>query len=135
VAQYYYYPGWWEGATANHFMINLNKWAELPKSYQAIAAAAAAYANVEESAKYDARNPAALKRLVANGAQLRPFSQAIMEACLKAANEVYAETSAKNADFKKVYDNMVAFKNDEYLWWQVAEYSYDTFMIRTRTKS
>ncbi len=25
---------------------------------------------------------------------------------------------------------MTAFRKDEYLWWQVAEYSYDTFMIR-----
>lgn len=29
---------------------------------------------------------------------------------------------------------MVAFRNDEYLWWQVAEYSYDSFMIRSRTR-
>ena len=29
---------------------------------------------------------------------------------------------------------MVAFRNDEYLWWQVAEYTYDTFMIRTRAE-
>jgi TRAP-type mannitol/chloroaromatic compound transport system substrate-binding protein len=135
VAQYYYYPGWWEGATANHFLINLAKWNELPKNYQAIATAAAAYANVEETGKYDARNPAALKRLVANGTQLRPFTQPVMEACLKAANEVYAETNAKNADFKKVYESMTAFRNDEYLWWQVAEYTYDTFMIRARAKS
>jgi len=58
-----------------------------------------------------------------------------MEACLKAANEVYAEISATNADFKKIWDNLVAFRNDEYLWWQVAEYTYDTFMIRTRPRS
>jgi len=135
VAQYYYYPGWWEGATANHLMVNSAKWSELPKTYQAIVAAAAAYANNEEQAKYDARNPAALRRLIAGGAQLRPFSQPIMEACLKAANEVYTETSAKNPEFKKVYDNMVAFRNEEYLWWQVAEYSYDTFMIRSRPRA
>jgi TRAP-type mannitol/chloroaromatic compound transport system substrate-binding protein len=97
--------------------------------------AAAAYANTEEQAKYDARNPAALKRLVANGTQLRPFSSAIMEACWKASNELYAETSATNPDFKKVWDNIVAFRNEEYLWWQVAEYTYDSFMIRMRTHS
>ena len=135
VAQYYYYPGWWEGGTANHLMINLQKWNELPKTYQAIVAAAAAYANSEEQAKYDSRNPAALKRLIANGTQLKPFSQPIMEACLKAANELYTETSARNADFKKVHDNLVAFRNEEYLWWQVAEYTYDTFMIRSRTRA
>ncbi|TMJ88720.1 MAG: ABC transporter substrate-binding protein, partial [Alphaproteobacteria bacterium] len=32
VAPYYYYPGWWEGGTANHFMINQAKWNELPKA-------------------------------------------------------------------------------------------------------
>ena len=98
-------------------------------------AAAAARRTSRRPRRYDARNPQALKRLVAAGAQLRPFSQPIMEACLKAANEIYAEISSKNADFKKVYDNMVAFRNDEYLWWQVAEYTYDTFMIRTRPRA
>jgi TRAP-type mannitol/chloroaromatic compound transport system substrate-binding protein len=135
VAKYYYYPGWWEGGTANHTQVNLQKWNELPKSYQAILRAAAGAANTEETARYDARNPGALKRLVANGAQLRPFPQPVMEACLKASNEVNAETSAANPDFKKVWDSIVAFRNDEYLWWQVAEYTYDTFMIRTRPRA
>jgi TRAP-type mannitol/chloroaromatic compound transport system substrate-binding protein len=134
VAKYYYYPGWWEGGTAEHFLINLNKWNELPKNYQAILTAAAGYASVEQQARYDARNPAALKRLVAGGAQLRPFSQSIMEACLKASNEVNAETSATNADYRKVLDSIIAFRNDEYLWWQVADYTYDSFMIRMRTR-
>ncbi len=104
VAQYYYYPGWWEGGTANHFMINIGKWNELPKNYQAIVTAAAALCSVEQTARYDARNPQALKRLVAAGTQLRPFSQAIMEACLKASNEVNAETSASNPNYKKVWE-------------------------------
>jgi TRAP-type mannitol/chloroaromatic compound transport system substrate-binding protein len=135
VTKYYYYPGWWEGGTTNHILINLPKWNELPKSYQAVLTAAAGYTNVEEQARYDARNPAALKRLVASGTQLRPFPQPVMEACLKASNEVNAETSATNADYKKVLEAMQTFRSDEYLWWQVAEYSFDTFMIRSRTRS
>jgi TRAP-type mannitol/chloroaromatic compound transport system substrate-binding protein len=135
VARYYYYPGWWEGAAALHFLINSNKWNELPKAYQAVVTAAAAYAGIEMTARYDKRNPEAIRRLIASGAQLRPFSQPILDACLKAANEVYAETTASNADFKKIYDNMVAFRNEQYLWWQVAEFGYDSFMIRTRTRT
>jgi len=134
VARYYYYPGWWEGGTAQHFMINIPKWESLPKNYQAVMTAAAGYANVEETARYDARNPKALRNLIAAGAQLRPFPQPVMEACFKAANEVFAETAAGNPEFKKVYDNMVAFRNDEYLWWQVAEFGYDSFMIRSRPR-
>ena len=85
-------------------------------------------------AKYDAVNPGALKRLVAAGAQLRAFPQPVMEACFKATAERYAEISAANPEFKKIYDSVVAFRNDQYLWWQVAEYSYDNFMIRMRQR-
>jgi TRAP-type mannitol/chloroaromatic compound transport system substrate-binding protein len=135
VAPYYYYPGWWEGGTTQHFLVNQAKWDELPKGYQAILTAAAGLANVEELARYDARNPHALKRLVAAGAQLRPFPQPVMEACLTASNEVNAEIAAANADYKKVLESMQAFRNDEYLWWRVSELSYDSFMIRVGTRS
>jgi TRAP-type mannitol/chloroaromatic compound transport system substrate-binding protein len=134
IARYYYYPGWWEGATALHFFINTAKWAELPKTYQAIVTAAAAYANTDVQARYDSRNPGALRRLVAGGTQLRAFSQPVLEACLKASNEVNAETSATNPEFKKIYDNLMAFRNEEYLWWQVADFTYDNFMIRSRPR-
>ena len=130
VAKYYYYPGWWEGGAMLNNFINIEKWEALPPAYKSIIKTASAMANEWMQAKYDAGNPAALRRLIASGAQLRPFSQNVLEACYKAANEVYAETSATNADFKKVYDSMVAFRKDEYLWWQVAEYTFDTFQIR-----
>jgi TRAP-type mannitol/chloroaromatic compound transport system substrate-binding protein len=58
-----------------------------------------------------------------------------METCYKAAQEVYAELSAQNADFKKLYDHTVAYRAEQYLWWQVAEYSFDSFMIRARGKA
>jgi TRAP-type mannitol/chloroaromatic compound transport system substrate-binding protein len=135
VAKYYYYPGWWEGGTTLHLLINEPKWNELPKSYKALVEAAAGYANIDTQAKYDTRNPQALKRLVAGGAILRPFSQQIMEACLKASNEVNKEESAKNPSYKKVLASIDSFRNDENLWWQVAEYTFESFMIRNRGKS
>jgi TRAP-type mannitol/chloroaromatic compound transport system substrate-binding protein len=117
-----------------HNFVNLEKWNSLPKQYQAVIQQASHVANTWMTAKYDAANPGALKRLIAGGAQLRPFSQPVMEACYKAANEVYLETSAANSEFKKVYDSLLPFRNDQYLWWQVAEYSFDTFMIRARAR-
>jgi TRAP-type mannitol/chloroaromatic compound transport system substrate-binding protein len=135
VAPYYYYPGWWEGSAAIHHFINIEKWNQLPKNYQQIVRSASDTANIMMTARYDAENPGAVKRLVAAGALLRPFSQPILDACFKASNEVYAEISASNPDFKKIYDNIVAFRSDEYLWWQVAEYAFDSYMIRARTRS
>jgi TRAP-type mannitol/chloroaromatic compound transport system substrate-binding protein len=134
VAKYYYYPGFWEGGPTVHAFANLEKYNALPKNYQAILANATAHANTWMAARYDMQNPAALKRLVAGGTQLRPFTNEVLEACLKATNELWAETSAKNADFKKSIDAMQAYRSDEYLWWQVAEYTYDSFMIRSRTR-
>jgi TRAP-type mannitol/chloroaromatic compound transport system substrate-binding protein len=135
IAKYYYYPAWWEGGTNVHTLVNLEKWNALPKHYQAALLAAARDAGNWMTSKYDAANPAALKRLVAGGALLRPFSPEIMEACFRAANEVYAETSAENPRFKKIYDNFVAFRSDSYMWWQVAELSFDSFQVRMRTRS
>jgi TRAP-type mannitol/chloroaromatic compound transport system substrate-binding protein len=134
VAPFYYYPGFWEGGPTVHFLFNNAKIKELPKNYQAIVHAAAGYANIDMQAKYDARNPAALRRLVGAGSQLRPFPQEVLEAAYKAANEVYDEVSAKNPDFKKVYESVRAFRNEEYLWFQVAEYTFDNFMIRARAR-
>jgi TRAP-type mannitol/chloroaromatic compound transport system substrate-binding protein len=135
VAQFYYYPGWWEGGAMLHNFINISKWNSLPKHYQAIVHQASHVANTTMAAKYDASNPAALKRLIAGGAQLRPFPATVMDASFKAANGIYTELAASNPDFKKVYEAVLPFRNDQYLWWQVAEYGFDTFMIRARTRS
>ena len=128
VAKFYYYPGWWEGGPALHVLVNQKALSELPKDYRAILEAACAEGNSIMMARYDAGNPEALKRLVAGGAQLRPFSRPVMEACYKAAVELYSETAAKNAKFKKVHDPYMKFLEDQVLWFRVAEANYDTFM-------
>jgi TRAP-type mannitol/chloroaromatic compound transport system substrate-binding protein len=81
-------------------------------------------------AKYDQQNPAALKRLLANGVKLHAFSPEIMEACYKAAKELHGDIASKNASFKKVYDSLTDYSNNTYQWFQVAELGYDSFMVR-----
>ncbi len=131
-APYYYYPGWWKGEMQLHLVIAKEKFTGLPKQYQASFRAAAALGNASVRAKYDAANPGALKRLVVGGGQLRLFSQDILEACYKSTNDLYAQLSQDNPRFKTLADSYVAFRADQYLWWQVAEYSFDNFMIRER---
>jgi len=135
VAKYYYYPGWWEGGPELDLFVNIKHWEALPAEYKSILESACAEANIDMLAKYDALNPAALKRLVGNGVQLRPFNRDIMAACYKAANEVYAEESAKNPKFKKVFDSWKAFRDDQILWFRVAEQNYDSFMATAASAS
>jgi TRAP-type mannitol/chloroaromatic compound transport system substrate-binding protein len=130
VAPFYYYPGWWEGNAALHMMVSLDKFNALPKAYQQILRLAAAETNNWTMAKYDADNPKALRALIAAGAKLMPFSQPILEASFNAANQVYAELTAKNANFKKIWDSQVAFRKEGVLWGRVAENTYDNFMAR-----
>ncbi len=134
VAPHYYYPGWWEGGAMLHVMTNSAKWEGLPATYKSIVKTAAQAANADMLAKYDARNPGALKKLAAAGAKLAPYPQDVMEACFNAAKETYAEISATNAPFKKVHDAVMAFRSDAYLWAQFSEYQFDTFMMNQQRK-
>ena len=129
VAKFYYYPGWWEGGPQLSTVVNLKKWAELPRPYQSAFEAACAEANVHMLARYDSRNPEALRRLVAGGAQLRAFPRPVMEASLKAANELYAELARKSIHFKRIYEGWSRFRSEQFLWFRVAEASYDSFVF------
>ncbi len=135
VAKFYHYPGWWEGGPELDLFVNMKAWEALPAEYKAILEAACYEANSDMLAKYDAVNPAALKRLVANGVQLRPFSNEIMAACYKVAQQVYADFAAKNAKFKKVYDSWTRFRSDQIQWFSISENRFDNFMTATQRVS
>src|SRR5687767_4839480 len=124
VAQNYYYPGWWEGCGQGHNLINLAKLNELPKAYKSMVEVASGDAWASVIGKYDYSNPTALKKLISQGAVLRPFPQPVLEACYNAAQEVYAEHSKNNPMFKKLHESLVAFRNDSFAWQQVAELGF-----------
>jgi TRAP-type mannitol/chloroaromatic compound transport system substrate-binding protein len=133
VAKYYYYPGWWEGGPQLDLLVNLAEWNKLPKEYQNILEAACWEANTWMVAKYDAQNPAALRKLLAGGTQLRGFSKEIMVASYNAAQELYKETQEKSPAFKKIYESMKKFQEEQLLWFRVAEKGFDDFMHTTHT--
>ena len=135
VAKYYYYPGWWEGGPELDLLVNIKAWEALPADYKSILESACAEANVDMLAKYDAVNPPALKRLLGNGVKLLPFSNDILAACYKAAQEVYEEIATKNAKFKKVYDAWKIFRNEQVQWASIAENRFDNFMIAAQRLS
>jgi len=127
VAKFYYYPGWWEAGPLTMMFINENKWNELPKTYQAALTAACAEANIWMTAKYDAENPKALRKLVASGTKLRPFPKAVMEASEKASYELYEELKSKSAHWKRIYPQWKKFRDEQFLWFRVAESTYENY--------
>jgi TRAP-type mannitol/chloroaromatic compound transport system substrate-binding protein len=132
VAPNYYYPGWWEGGPQLCLYVSDKAWNALPAEYKAIVEAAASHAHVDMQAKYDAKNPAALRQLVSAGTKLHPFSKEIMDGAFKAAMDVYSELNAKNADWKKIYDDYSKFRADQNLWFRFSEAGFDDFMQRQK---
>ena len=133
VAKYYYYPGWWEGSAQLSIYVNVKQWQSLPRSYQEALEVACAESNIHMVAKYDAKNTEALRKLVAGGAQLRPFPRAVMEACYNGAQELYVELAAKSPEFRKIYTPWRKFRDDQYLWFRVAENTFDNFVYSVRS--
>ncbi|TDM06297.1 MAG: ABC transporter substrate-binding protein [Ideonella sp. MAG2] len=128
VAPHYAYPGWWEGGPQLDFFINQKAYDGLSAEYKAIVTAAASYAHVDMQAKYDGRNPAALRSLVSSGTKLFRFPKDVMEAAFKESLAVYSEISAKNPNWKKVYDDYSKFRAEQNLWFRFAEAGFDDFM-------
>ena len=58
---------------------------------------------------------------------MRPYPREVLAAAWKATHELYDEFSTKNAKFKKVYDNWKVFRDEQYLWFRVAELTYENF--------
>jgi TRAP-type mannitol/chloroaromatic compound transport system substrate-binding protein len=128
VAPFYYYPGWWEGGPQLDFFINQKAFDALSNEYKEIVSSAAAEAHTVVQARYDARNPAALKQLVAGGAKLRPFSTDLMNVAFKHSMALYDEISAKNEDWKKIYADYSKFRVEQNLWFRFTEATFDRFM-------
>ena len=128
VAPHYYYPAWWEGGPQLSAYVNSKAWESLSPDYKAMIECAAALAHSEMQAKYDAKNPLALKQLVAAGTKLHRMPKPIMEAAFKAAQQLYGELSEKNANWKKIYADYAKFRADQNLWFRFSEMGFDSFM-------
>ncbi len=128
VAPFYYYPGWWEGGAQLDFFINNKAYDALSPEYKAMVEAAASHAHVEMQARYDARNPIALKQLVGAGTKLRPFPKDVMDLAFKESQALYAELNNKNENWKKVYADYSKFLADQNMWFKVTEMRFDSFM-------
>ncbi|MDZ8053506.1 MAG: TRAP transporter substrate-binding protein [Aulosira sp. ZfuVER01] len=126
-AQFYYYPGWWEPGPTLDVLVNLNAWKRLPKEYQEVFKTACAEANLNMLSQYDALNGEALTRLKSGGTKLVPYSPEIMQAAQKISFDIFNENASKDANFKQVYEQWKAFRENIFNWNRINELSYANF--------
>ncbi len=133
-ARYYYYPGWWEPGPSLSFQVNKDAWNRLPSEYKDAFRAASVVAAQFMQARYDAENPAALRRLIAEGVELRPFSDDIMAAAQRIAVEIMEEHAAQDATYRRVYTQWKEFREAVFQWFGTAEQAYAGFAFGGRGK-
>jgi TRAP-type mannitol/chloroaromatic compound transport system substrate-binding protein len=127
IARYYYYPGWWEPGPSLTFYVNRPAWDALPGYCREALRTAAHQATQTMQTRYDARNGQALRRLLAAGVELRAFPREVMEAARRTADELLAESAARDATFRGVYEPWRAFRDQAFGWFGTAELAYAQF--------
>ena len=133
VAKFYYAPGWWEGSASITSMVNAKAWEALSPRFKAAFECAANEQTMKMLAKYDARNPDALRRLLGQGAKLAFFPREVLDAAFKASHELYGELSEKNPDFKAMLPQWKAFQQNEASWFRVADSALDNYTFAAVT--
>jgi TRAP-type mannitol/chloroaromatic compound transport system substrate-binding protein len=117
VAKFYYFPGWHQQATFLEFYINANKWKSLSDQHKAMIESACGDLTRDVIAEGEATQFKAMMEMRdKNGVQIRKWSPEIMAAIEKAWHEVIAEESAKNPQFKRVWDSYSKFRADYAIW-------------------
>jgi TRAP-type mannitol/chloroaromatic compound transport system substrate-binding protein len=116
VAKHYYFPGWHQQSTMFDLMINKDEWDGLSDQQKAIfetvCEANVAYGLAEgEAIQY-----AALQKIQDAGVTIHQWNPEILDALRKGWDEVVAEETAKNPNFKKVWEHLQAFRANYAKW-------------------
>ena len=131
VAKNYYYPGWWEPGVTIGLLVNLDEFNALPVAYQETLKTVCHETFCDRMAAYAALNPAALERLVNDhGVVVRPYSEDIMEAAWRESNTYLVELSAENAEFRRMYESYVAFRNIQWAYARGNDLTYQEWVMR-----
>ena len=117
VAKFYYFPGWHQQATFLELYLNKKKFDSLSDQQKAIIEQACGSLMSDVIAEGEATQFKAMREMQdKHGVQIKAWSPEIMAAMQKNWNEVIAEESAANPQFKKVWDSYSKFRADYAIW-------------------
>jgi TRAP-type mannitol/chloroaromatic compound transport system substrate-binding protein len=121
VAKFYMLPGWHQPSTNQYLYINAAVWDKLNATTKAQIETTCTAAVTISLAKAEALQGKALAKFEKEGVKLVKVSPELLKTFQKATKEVMAEESAKDPMFKKIYDSMTAFQEQNQKW---TEYGY-----------
>lgn len=111
-----YFPGWHQQATVFELMINKDTWNGMSEQQQAVVEVVCKASMTESLSEAEAMQPSALKRQVEeNGVSLEYWSDDMLNVFRGAWDEVLKE-QITDPQFKKVWDDLSAFRADYDIW-------------------
>ena len=123
--KFYHYPGFHEPGSMLSLGISKKLWDGLSDADKALFTAVAGVENNYDFAEFNANNSAALADLVQNyGVKLIEFPDDLFKAFGEASKQVLAETGAKDALTKKVYESFLKFRKNVTGWTKLSDESY-----------
>jgi len=126
-AKYYYFPGMHEPGAMLAVGTNKKFWDGLSNADQEMVSAAAAAENDIMMSEYNAKNGAALARLINDhGVELREFNDDIYDAFGEAAEEVFVGVQEHSPLAKEIYDSFASARAGLGAWGKLSDQAYLT---------
>ena len=116
ILKYNYFPGWHQPATMFDLIVNKDTWNKMDKQQQAVLEMGCKAAMLDGLALGEAIQFPEIKANRERGVETRYWSDEMLALYQKTWNEVAEEQAAKDAFFKKVWDDLSAFRADYDLW-------------------
>ena len=116
IAKHYYFPGWHQQSTVQEFLINKKKWDGMSKQQRELIRTACRANVAFQFAEGEAIQGKALAEMKAKGVQIHRWDDNMLGTFKKAWEEVVVEESGKNPDFKRVWENLQAFRKEYKIW-------------------
>jgi len=124
-AKYYYYPGWHEPGPVLELNVNAKAWASLPPDLQKAIEIATSASNLWMLAQFEAKNLEALAKLKNEyNVQVLAFPDDVIAELRRLSTVVMEEESAKDPDFKRIYQAYKTFADNNDGWNELSEAAY-----------
>ena len=116
VAKLNYFPGWHQVFTSIHLTVNLDEWQGLTSQEQSILETACTAGVTRNLAKAEAVQGPIIAGFAEKGVTANYLPEEVLRELNRLSDEVMAEESANDVDFKRIYESQTAFRADYAHW-------------------
>ena len=116
IAKHYYLPGWHQPAAINELIINKAKWDGMSDAQRTLIELTCRETMLWGTTSTYRENAEAVASYEENGVEIHQFSPEMLAAFKTATDEVMQEQSAKNDDFKRVWDSLSSYRSGNAAW-------------------